>query len=209
MTNKFVIANRPESLNHRSARKAGANQLRIIGGQWRSRRLSVAAVPGLRPTPERVRETLFNWLQSDVAGSRCLDLFAGSGALGLEALSRGAASVIFVEKNKQAYQQLQANIHSLQAEGAQLFRHDALTVLKAEQVPFDLIFLDPPFHQDWPKRILDLIVAGALLHPASMVYLEHEMSYKLNPQDWGLEIYRETHAGEVYSCLLKPIVSTS
>ena len=123
------------------------NLLRIIGGEWRSRKLKFADVPGLRPTPDRVRETLFNWLQWHVPGARCLDLFAGSGALGLEALSRGARDVVMVEKHPAAAQALRDNLTLLGARNARLVHDDALRYLGRVTVAFDLIFLDPPFRQ--------------------------------------------------------------
>lgn len=209
MADKFVIANKSSRPKRRVARKGSANQLRIIGGQWRSRRLPVASVPGLRPTPDRVRETLFNWLQAEIVGASCLDLFAGSGALGLEALSRDAAKVVFVENNVAAVRQLQVNLTSLQADmaQAQVLHRDAVSFLKHETQAFDVIFLDPPFQQNWLECILDLIVAGALLHANTVIYLEYERHYSLNLARWGLEVYRETQAGEVCSCLVRRLPS--
>lgn len=205
MADKFVIANKSSRPKRRVTRKGSANQLRIIGGHWRSRRLPIAAVTGLRPTPDRVRETLFNWLQGEVVGARCLDLFAGSGALGLEALSREAAEVVFVEKNAAAVRQLHTNLVSLQAHTThtQMVHGDAVSYLKHETRAFDVIFLDPPFQQNWLERILDLIVAGALLQAKTMIYLEYERHCSLDLAHWGLEVYRETRAGEVYSCLVR------
>src|SRR5512134_933490 len=123
----------------------GGNQLRIIGGRWRSRRLRFPPLPGLRPTPDRVRETLFNWLTPVIAGARCLDLFAGSGALGIEALSRGAAAVTFVERHPQAVRGLRANLAQLRAEGARVEQADALLWLRQAPQPFTVVFLNPPF----------------------------------------------------------------
>ncbi|TPW17985.1 MAG: methyltransferase, partial [Halothiobacillaceae bacterium] len=120
------------------------NSLRIIGGTWRSRRLEFPTVEQLRPTPDRVRETLFNWLQHRIGGARCLDLFAGSGALGFEALSRGANEVVFVEIDPAAVQALRANAQRLQADNAQIIHEEALRYLAKPADPFDIIFLDPP-----------------------------------------------------------------
>ena len=189
--------------NTNKGKKDKGNQLRIIGGQWRSRRLPIADVPGLRPTPDRVRETLFNWLQWQVPGARCLDLFAGSGALGLEALSREAAEVVFVEKNSLAYRQLQANITTLACSKAKLHAADALVWLKQQREPFDLVFLDPPFRLGLPDQALALLLERQLLKPGGMIYLEHENGYSPDLERWGLVIHRQTTAGQVVSSLLK------
>ncbi|MEZ5448265.1 MAG: 16S rRNA (guanine(966)-N(2))-methyltransferase RsmD [Thiolinea sp.] len=196
-------------LNKRSA-PAAPGQLRIIGGQWRSRRLPVAVVPGLRPTPDRVRETLFNWLQFKVPGARCLDLFAGSGALGFEALSREAAQVVMVEKNRTAVQQLQANAATLRTERADIRNQDALQVLaqldSSARVPFDLIFLDPPFRQGWVQPMLERITAHGLLAQDGLIYLEYEAELQAELGDfarWGLQVHRRTSAGQVVSVLLQ------
>ncbi len=127
------------------ARAGLSNQLRIIGGRWRGRRLRLCGAPELRPTPDRVRETVFNWLQAPLPGGRCLDLFAGSGALGLEALSRGAAEVVFVERNAAIARRLQDNLALLEAVSGRLERADALIWLRRKPEPFDIVFLDPPF----------------------------------------------------------------
>ncbi|MGD8957138.1 MAG: 16S rRNA (guanine(966)-N(2))-methyltransferase RsmD, partial [Chromatiaceae bacterium] len=129
---------------------ATANQVRIIGGRHRGRRLGFSAGRGLRPTPDRVRETLFNWLQSEIHGARCLDLFAGSGALGLEALSRGASALLAVEQNRAAAQRLRENIRLLDEQAAaEVIQRDALSLLTRPPVaPFGIVFLDPPFAQD-------------------------------------------------------------
>lgn len=126
-------------------RAAHARQLRIIGGTWRGRRFRFPPLPEIRPTPDRVRETLFNWLGSQVSGARCLDLFAGSGALGLEALSRGAAEVVFVERDRTAARELAARLAEWGAKGARVEQRDALQFLHGAARPFDIVFLDPPF----------------------------------------------------------------
>src|SRR6187455_3538465 len=119
--------------------------LRIIGGKYRSRQLRVPARPGLRPTPDRVRETLFNWLGQDLTGLACLDLFAGSGALGFEAASRGAARVVLVEKDRVALAELERSLAALGAAQVSIVAGDAHAFLKHEQARFDVVFLDPPF----------------------------------------------------------------
>lgn len=179
------------------------NQLRIIGGEWRSRRLSFPNVPGLRPTPDRMRETLFNWLQGHIAGSRCLDLFAGSGALGLEALSRGAAEVVFVEKHPAAVKTLRHNLELLGATQAQLVHNDALRYVNTASEPFDFIFLDPPFHQQLIAPVLTALLTKNLLKPTGMLYLEQEIAAADNFASFGLFTQRRTAAGQTQSFLLK------
>lgn len=180
-----------------------ASQLRIIGGEWRSRRLPIASVPGLRPTPDRVRETLFNWLQMTVPGARCLDLFAGSGALGFEARSRGAAEVVMVEKHPVAFVQLQVNRTTLQAAGIELLHADGLAFLQTGPEPFDLILLDPPFRQDLVAETLRLIRDYGLLSAEGVVYLEYEAELAPNFAVYDLEVFRQTTAGQVVSVLLR------
>ena len=151
------------------------HQLRIIGGQWRSRRLRFPAIDGLRPTMDRVRETVFNWLQHDIQGARVLDAFAGSGALGLEALSRGAKEVIFLEKHAKAAMQIKDNLKQLDARNAQVWAGDALVWLEQKPEPYDLVFLDPPFGKDLLQPALEKLT----LLPGALVYVEHEA--KLQP----------------------------
>lgn len=163
--------------------KAQSQQLRIIGGQWRSRKLPFPDVEGLRPTLDRIRETVFNWLQFDVEGKSVLDVFAGSGALGLEALSRGAKQAIFIEKNTQAAKQLVQNLTTLKADNAQVIPADALNWLQQFAGQAELVFLDPPFHQGLLQPCLDLL--GAKLNPGSLIYIEHEPHIQPNwPSNW-------------------------
>lgn len=153
-------------------------QLRIIGGQWRGRKFNFPSADGLRPTGDRIRETLFNWLSSDIYGARCLDLFAGSGALALEALSRGASHVRLWEANKTAYQQLQNHIKTLQPQlgeqEAQLNHGDCLIELAQhnESAPFDIIFMDPPFAANMWETAAELLEQNNWLHPDSLIYIE-------------------------------------
>lgn len=200
-----ILPSASPNRNSSQANRAKGNQLRIIGGQWRSRRIPIADVAGLRPTPDRVRETLFNWLQTVIAGARCLDLFAGSGALGFEALSREAASVVFVEQDGRAFKQLQANALTLGASQAQLVQADAFVYLQREIAGFDIIFLDPPFHYALPEKALDKLTEQQLIKPAAFIYLEHEAEYALDFSKWDLEIHRQTKAGQVMSFLLKKV----
>lgn len=175
----------------------GAGEVRIIAGRYRGRRLAFPAAPGLRPTGDRLRETLFSWLQTELPGARCLDLFAGSGALGFEAASRGARDVVMVEANPAVATALQSNISKLAATEIRLVRGDALAYLKQESQPFDVIFLDPPFHGDWLDKVLALIAERELVKTGGWVYLENERDAgaPLLPANWSW--YREKEAGQV------------
>ena len=149
--------------------------LRLIGGAWRSRKLKFREIPGLRPTPDRVRETLFNWLAPVIPGARCLDLFAGTGALGLEAMSRGAGETWFVEAHRDTATALQGNLALLKADGGKVWSGDALAFLgRPCAAPFNIIFLDPPFRHGWLDRILPLLDRGGWLAAGGRVYLEYE-----------------------------------
>jgi len=173
-------------------------ELRIIGGQWRGRKIEVLERKGLRPTPNRVRETLFNWLQGYVEGARCLDLFAGSGALGFEALSRGATEVVFVEQDGETAQALRDQCVRLRTKWGQVMHMDALSYLKnTSPRPFDLIFLDPPFFQNWIALLCPVLANLSWLAPDARVYLESEktLSPLSLPQNWVL--LRSRSAGEV------------
>ncbi|SCZ53279.1 16S rRNA (guanine(966)-N(2))-methyltransferase RsmD [Thiohalomonas denitrificans] len=154
--------------------KGNNGSLRIIGGEWRSRRLSFPDVEGLRPTPDRVRETLFNWLQGRVEGARCLDLYAGSGALGLEALSRGAAEVVFVDSAPKVARQLEENLALLNSRDGRVVRSDVLNYLRGGGRPFDIVFLDPPFRHDLLEPSLRLLDQRGWLAPRARIYLESE-----------------------------------
>jgi len=175
----------------------GAGEVRIIAGRYRGRRLSFPVAPGLRPTGDRLRETLFSWLQAMLPGQRCLDLFAGSGALGFEAVSRGAREVVMVESHSAVMKALRDNRELLKATEAILVHADALAYLQKESSPFDLIFLDPPFHAEWLPKILLLIAERELLKPGGLIYLETERNAPpLNlPADWFW--HREKEAGQV------------
>lgn len=169
------------------------NQLRIIGGRWRGRRVAFPDAQGLRPTPDRVRETLFNWLAPRIAGARCLDLFAGSGALGFEAASRGAARVVMIEQDQLAFAALQANAKTLQATRVQIVRGDALNFARSANQPFDVVFVDPPYRAGWIERMAPLL--PGLLGNAGVAYVEAE--YKIDNID-GLTRIKQGTAGQVY-----------
>ena len=174
-----------------------AGKLRIIAGQWRSRVLPIVEQPGLRPTPDRVRETLFNWLQSVVPGSRCLDLFAGSGALGFEAASRGAAEVVLVEKQTDACRVLDDNIRTLKAEQIKLVNRDALQWLAGCDQPFDVVFLDPPYALELLAESCRLLEQHQCLADEAYVYLELASNQQLPelPANW--QLIRSKRAGQV------------
>jgi 16S rRNA (guanine966-N2)-methyltransferase len=155
-------------------RRTGSGKLRIIGGKWRGRKLVVADDRRLRPTPDRVRETLFNWLQPLITGAHCLDLFAGSGVLWFEALSRGADRVVMVESNPRLVSLLQQQGDLLQAQGAAIVCAGALEWLQGNNEKFDIVFLDPPFGEGWLDRALTALVKGGSLRKGSLVYLECE-----------------------------------
>lgn len=151
------------------------NQLRIIGGLWRGRKLTFPASSALRPTPDRVRETLFNWLAPVIHGARCLDLFAGSGALGLEALSRGAARAVLIDRDPHIIAHLRAHLATLHAQGAELIQADALQFLQnPAHEKFDIVFLDPPYHQGLLEPCCRHLEHHGWLSPGARVYLEAE-----------------------------------
>ncbi len=172
------------------------NQLRIIGGRWRSRTISFVDAPALRPTPNRIRETLFNWVQAIVPGANCLDLFAGSGALGFEAASRGAATVTMVENNPHTVQQLEINQSVLEADAVRLVQASAIDFLASSTDRFNLVFLDPPFHQGLLQQTCEQLMKGGHLLPDALVYLEYEKSEDVTLPD-GLEWLRQKTSGDV------------
>ncbi len=171
---------------------------RIIGGQWRSRLIGIPKGEKIRPTPNRVRETLFNWLGQDLTGTACLDLFAGSGALGFEAASRGAEVVIMVEKDVAAMRCLQASATSLAADKVSLVHRDATAFLAYDQNLYDVIFVDPPFDSDLLSAVLPLLPVR--LNPQGCVYVENRGKLVAN-DPWI--IWKQGRAGNVHYCLLK------
>jgi len=177
-------------------RGSSTRVLRIIGGTWRGRKLRFPAAADIRPTPDRVRETLFNWLGTRTAGARCLDLFAGSGALGLEALSRGAAHVTFIERDPAAVRELHARLTEWQAQGARVERQDALKFLRGTPEPFDIVFLDPPFASDLLPEAAALLARG-WLRPGALVYVECAARAGLPVLPGGFEALKAKQAGEV------------
>jgi len=180
---------------------AKSNQVRIIGGAWRSRRISFPDHEGLRPSGDRVRETLFNWLGQDLAGQSCLDLFAGSGALGFEALSRGASRVVMVEKSRRVCEALRRNSEVLGAKNLQLHCADALEFATAAAADaaahFDVVFLDPPFRST--LLVPALARVAALLRPGARVYLESAAAFAATG---GWRVLRHGRAGQVHYTLV-------
>ena len=175
------------------------NRVRIIGGEWRSRLLQFPDAPGLRPTPDRVRETLFNWLQLRIVGAHCLDLFAGSGALGFEALSRGASGVTALETATPVAAALRQNASLLGSDRLQLLQQDALHWLdKPASQLFDVVFVDPPFADNSHARCCDLLQQNGWLAPGALVYLEagQPLTTLALPTAWQLT--RHKQAGDVY-----------
>jgi 16S rRNA (guanine966-N2)-methyltransferase len=190
------------TLKTESNASGGRNSVRIIGGGWRGRRVSFPDIPGLRPTPDRVRETLFNWLQHAVAGARCLDLFAGSGALGLEALSRGAKELVFVEQAVAASRALREQLTRLGAERrGQVVEMGAARYLRTPAQPngaaFDIIFMDPPFGRGLLAEYVPMLDAGNWVKLGGLVYLENAKadSAPALPPHW--ELLKSKSAGEV------------
>lgn len=174
------------------------NTVRINAGEWRSRLIKFPDAEGLRPTPERVRQTVFNWLGQDLTGKTCLDLFAGTGVMGFEALSRNAKAVVLVEKTSVVYQSILENKATLQANSAQVLNMDALNFLGKNQQLFDLVFLDPPYNQGWLDKVLPLLPVH--LNKDGLVYAEAE--YAIQPGDtW--QIIKQSKAGNVFYHLLK------
>ena len=185
---------------------ARASSIRIIGGEWRSRKLTVPDAPGLRPTPDRVRETLFNWLAPTVQGARVLDAFTGSGALFLEALSRGASTGVAIDANLDAVNNLRRNLALLQGDDAEVLRADSLHYLsnKAEQ-GFDIVLLDPPFHQDLLLSACQLLEDNNWLNKGAWIYTESEQAPSSLgvPSTWRL--HREKHTGQVHYALWQKV----
>ena len=188
---------------NRQKKTAQAGQVRIIAGRWRGRRLAFPNAEGLRPSGDRVRETLFNWLQGDLPRARCLDLFAGSGALGFEAASRQAARVVMIEQNPEACRALLRNKAALSTTAIEIIQTDALSWLKAnhgQYRPFDIVFLDPPFASNLLGDALHTLIDGNWLAPHALVYTEyaaHRLASDLPTENWYLHRQRIYGAVEV------------
>ncbi len=195
------MAGRPASAAARPAARGAPHRVRIVGGAWKRTPLVVPDVPGLRPTPDRVRETLFNWLGQSLEGRACLDPFAGSGALGLEAASRGARRVVMVERDRTALAAIRAAVERLRATQVELVAgdaFDAIARLARAGERFDLVLLDPPFGQGLAERVLPLL--PALLAPGARVYVETGTRFD-PPAGWRVE--RAQRAGNVHYHLVR------
>lgn len=182
-------------------------EVRIIGGKWRSRKIAVPDIEGLRPTPDSVRETVFNWLQHDVAGAVCLDLFSGTGAMGFEALSRGASKVWLVEQAKLACKHLfdAAQKLQIQPDAYKIIPEDVVQWLKHAQAEqsFDLVFIDPPYHHEWLAKVLPLLFSHpGLLKPSALVYIESEKMLPPELLPPGVQILKHKKAGMVHYFLV-------
>ncbi len=189
-----------------SSKKSQPGRLRIVAGNWRSRLLDIADVPGLRPTSSRIRETLFNWLTPGIHGARCLDLYAGTGALGLEALSRGAAEAVFVEKSRAAVATLEKNIQALGATTAFVYAGDAFGYLQGEpRGQFDIVFLDPPFAADLLADLCRLLDETSVLARGAQVYIEEDRSRPDVTLPDGWRVTKSKQAGNVRYSLVTPV----
>lgn len=193
---------RPVGKTTAQAGRRPPNQLRIVGGRWRGMRIDFPDVAAIRPSPDRVRETLFNWLQTHISGARCLDLFAGSGALGIEALSRGASAVTFVDREPQVSRHLTQTLQRLGASGATVKTEDAVRFLERTPEPFDLVFLDPPFASTLLQAVFARLPQGWLA-PEAHIYVECPSNVPMPPLSAGWSVYRSKQAGQVGYHLLR------
>ena len=184
----------------KSHRTKPSNQIRIIAGDWRGRKLQFPSIEGLRPTPDRVRETLFNWLSPYITGAHCLDLYAGSGALGFEALSRGARSCYFIDNNKQVQAALASSVQALNCEDrANVMLADSASAITLDR-SIDLVFLDPPFASQLLAGTLDWLLKSPSIHPETLIYIESPKGHELPA--YNLSVIKEKAAGEVISRLV-------
>ena len=201
-------SNFPNRTKKKPAKTTSKGEIRLIGGQWRGRRLKVHDKEGLRPTTDRLKETLFNWLMTDVRNAKVLDCFAGAGSLGFEAASRGAESVMCFEKNKQAAQQLKDNCQLLNAsQQITVKQGDFFQQIKHLDGEFDLVFIDPPFHRDFVEPTIKLLLEGNKLRPGSLVYIEQEQGtgFDLAQSDWQNQfaLTKNKDAGQVKAQLFE------
>lgn len=179
-----------------SQKKPSGGFVRIISGSWRGRKLPVHDLEGLRPTIDRVKETLFNWLAQDIPNSTCLDVFAGSGGLGFEAASRQAKLVTLLEMNQKAAKQLEMNAKEVKADNIKVVNTDALTYLRQPGTPFDLVFLDPPFRKGLLAETVQLLENNGWLTENAIIYVETEKELQLEgmPENWAL--FRDKTTGQ-------------
>lgn len=182
-----------------------ACEVKIIGGKYRGRKIIFPDIPDLRPTPNRIRETLFDWLQQEVVGARCLDAFAGSGALGFEAMSRGASSIVFLEMDRRAIHALKQNAKTLGIKQIDCIEQNTLTWLELPNPSrvFDLVFLDPPFSQPWLTPCLNSLSTHGWLSQHAWVYVESSQALDTLSIPQAFDLYRHKKAGQVYYGLLR------
>ena len=189
------------------AKRIGLGSIRIIGGKWRGRTINVVEIPHLRPTPDRIRETLFNWLQPFIVDAACVDLFAGTGALSFEALSRGAKEVVLVESNRTAFDALTATATRLEAlDSSKIVLSEAdvwLTKVKSGSTAVDIIFLDPPFSSDQLSTMIDRLKEHPLVSTGTLIYIESDTLFSEEnlPHQWN--IIKQKKAGDVFFHLIK------
>jgi len=183
-------------------------QLRIIAGSWRGRKLSVLDLEGLRPTPDRVRETVFNWLQADIGQSHCLDLYAGSGALGLEAASRGAQRVSLVELNSKAAAQLRTHCETLSAQQCEVHNQAAADFLNQNTKQYDIVFIDPPYRDACWSEVAEQLITTDSLAENALIYLEYptQTERPVLPEQW--QLIKEKKAGAVNYCFFQNTVAS-
>lgn len=196
--------NRTVKTRAKSPQGLQPSKLRIIGGRWRGVPIVFPARPELRPTPDRVRETIFNWLQPVIADARCLDLFAGSGALGFEALSRGAAQVVLVDRDRQIVEQLRATATKLATQQAECVMSEAQRFLSQAPTAFDIVFLDPPYASGVLAEVCQRLSEGWLA-PSALVYAEAPADAGLPVLPTGWTVHRSKTAGQVGYHLLRAI----
>ena len=188
--------------NMANKHRAGVGKIRIVGGSLRGSRIEVADSQGLRPTSDRARETLYNWLAPWIEGMRCLDLYAGSGALGIEALSRGAAECVFIERDRGLATALRETLARLQQAQVKVVNADALSWLQADAVPFDLVLLDPPFEHDFWQQSVQALEQNGWLAADAWIYVETPLQRQIRvPANWIL--HRELRTGAVHSALYR------
>ncbi len=178
--------------------KGSEGSVRIISGKWRGRKLPVVSVEGLRPTGNRIRETLFNWLQPVIHGARCLDVFAGSGALGFEAASRGASDVVLLDTNIRVIRTLKDNCDVLKSDNISVIQTDAVLWMSRSDRVFDIVFIDPPFASELYEPVITQLIQSGLLAPQAYVYIEsNKYQHVDNPTDWQL-LHEKSASGVTY-----------
>ena len=190
-------------------RPGTSNIVRIIGGDYRGRRITFPDATGLRPTADRIRETLFNWLQPVIVGANCLDLFSGSGALGFEAASRGAKHVKMIERNAKVADRLRGNVAELKIDNVDVIKADALNWISQASSPYNVVFADPPFADKLLPRVLDGLIESDLLADGAAVYLESDANDGFPEMPEGLTLTRDKRAGQVIYGLARYCVDES